>query len=270
MTATAQQAIARFAQLHGVHEHPVGSNHVPGITDFLHTPNGSTTGDAAWCAMTVSRVLFDVGIHDLCNPAAFGGWVNGAAYVPYITRHFRGGPQWIAHGHEVPGDLPIFVWGGPGSNPDGDHIGMCYQPGEYSWEGNARGPDGYDEVAQHARAESLIIGFVRPSYGKAQPPVPPRPAPPVAQPVVKGEPHYVHSLFLTSPHLMADTQVALWQRRMQLRGWHIKVDGVYGEISAGIAGQFQADCNAHHWDVGPVDRIVGPNTWHATWARPIS
>lgn len=273
MTATAQQAVDHFASLKGVHEHPIGSNNVPGITDFLHTPGGATTGPCAWCACTVSRVLFDIGIHDLCNANAFGGWANGCAYVPYVTHRFRGGPQWIERGHEHAGDLPIFVWGGAGSNRDGDHIGMCIKPGEFSWEGNAHGPDGYDEVAQHQRAESLILGFVRPTYGKVQPPAPPRPAPIIVPPAVTGEPHYSHALFLTSPHLMVGTAVTQWQTKMHRRGWGAvigRIDGIFGPRCAQAAAAFQRDCDAHHWYVGRVDGIVGPLTWHATWARPVS
>lgn len=272
-TATAARAVKRFAELKDTHEHPIGSNHVPGITDFLHTASGATTGNGPWCCMTVSRVLHDVGIHDFCDPKAFGGWVNGCAYVPYVTRKFRGTKQWITKGHERAGDIPIFVWGGPGSNPEGDHIGMCYAPGkvatEFSWEGNSSGPDGYDEVAQHERAYEFVLGFVRPTYGKPQKAAEPRPAPPVAHPTVKGEPHYGGALFLTSPHLLANHDVRQWQNRMAKRGYDIDIDGVYGEQSETVCRKFQRDCNAHKWPVGAVDGIVGPNTWHASWARPL-
>lgn len=275
MTATADAAVHRFSELAGVTEHPHGSNHVPGITNFLHTRSGATTGDGAWCCMTVSRVLFDVGIHDLCDAAAFGGWVNGCAYVPYVTRHFRGTKRWIHPGQERRGDLEIFVWGGAGSDPDGDHIGMCFEDGEGggSWEGNASGPHGYDEVAQHRRRYQFTLGFVRPSYGEHQKHAPHRPPHPVVPAPVANEPHYRGALFLTSPHLLAAQRVTIWQNQMHKRGWGAtigRIDGVYGPKCAHTAGLFQADCNHHHWDVGAVDHIVGPNTWHATWARPIS
>lgn len=273
MTAPADAAVARFAQLKGTTEHPHGSNHVPGITDFLHTPGGATTGDCAWCACTVSRVLFDVGVHDLCNARVFGGWVNGCAYVPYVTRHFRGGPQWISKGQEQPGDLVIFVWGGGGSNPDGDHIGMVIKRGLWTWEGNASGPDGYDEVAEHSRDYSVVLGFVRPTYGRPQPPAPPRPAPIVPPKPAAGEPPFHHSLFLTSPHLMTGLDVGVWQRRMLARGWTStlgRADGVFGQRSDTTARAFQRDCLAHGWNIGAVDGIVGPLTWHASWARPVT
>jgi hypothetical protein len=272
VTATAAIALDRFAGLNGTTEHPHGSNHVPGITDFLHTAGGARTGDSPWCCETVSRVLFDVGIYDLCDPKRFGGWVNGCAYVPYITRAFRGTAKWIDKGKELPGDLVIFRWGGPGSDPDGDHIGMVVRRGLFTCEGNAAGPDGYDEVAQHTRDYSVVLGFVRPSYGRAQKPPPPRPAPIVAPKPVTGEPPYRRALFLTSPHLLSGADVTAWQRKMLARGWRAigAADGVYGLKSASVAGQFQADSDAHGWRVGAVDQIVGPLTWHATWARPVT
>jgi hypothetical protein len=274
VTASATQALARFAQLNGVTETPHGSNHVPGITDFLHTAGGVTTGNGPWCCETVSRVLFDVGIHDLCDPAKFGGWINGAAYVPYVTRAFRGGARWHTTG--APGDLGICVWGGAGSNPNGDHIVMIAArnaDGSYrTWEGNAAGGGGFDQVAEHTRPASVFLGFVRPSYGAAQKPAPPRPAPIVAPHPVAGEPPYRRALFLTSPHLLAGADVVAWQRRMLARGWRSigRVDGVFGERCSAVAGQFQDDCNHHRWAVGPKDCIVGPRTWHATWARPVN
>jgi len=274
MTASATQALARFAQFDGTAEQPHGSNHVPGITDFLHTAGGVTTGNSPWCCETISRVLFDVGIHDLCNPAKFGGWVNGCAYVPYLTLAFRGGPQWHTSG--VPGDLGICVWGGRGSDSRGDHVVMIVArnaDGSYrTREGNATGPGGFDEVTEHTRPASVFLGFVRPTYGATQKPAPPRPAPIVAPRPVTGEPPYRRALFLTSPHLLVGSDVTAWQRRMLARGWRGigRVDGVYGEKCAAVAGQFQQDCDAHGWPVGQVDHIVGPRTWHAAWARPIS
>jgi hypothetical protein len=136
------------------------------------------------------RRLRLVRVHDLAGPvrrrhprpvqpqAAFGGWVNGCAYVPYVTRHFRGGPQWIAKGHEKPGDLEIFAWGGAGRTRTATTSAWCSPGcGRRHWEGNSAGPDGYDEVAQHRRGYEFTVGFVRPSYGHPQPPAPPRPAP---------------------------------------------------------------------------------------------
>lgn len=59
--------------------------------------------------------------------------------------------------------------------------------------------------------------------------------------------------------------VATWQRRMRQRGWAITVDGVYGPASAGTASHFQAEKHLR-----PVDGIVGPDTWRATWAAQVT
>jgi hypothetical protein len=71
---------------------------------------------------------------------------------------------------------------------------------------------------------------------------------------------------------MTGNDVVVWQRQMLRRGWRAlgRADGIYGEKCAAVAGAFQDDCKSHGWKVGATDRIVGPLTWHATWARPIS
>lgn len=69
--------------------------------------------------------------------------------------------------------------------------------------------------------------------------------------------------------LAFDHNVKTWQQRMRDRGWSIGVDGFYGHESATICGQFQQDSTAHGWPL-TYDQKVGPNTWRATWERPIS
>jgi peptidoglycan hydrolase-like protein with peptidoglycan-binding domain len=54
--------------------------------------------------------------------------------------------------------------------------------------------------------------------------------------------------------------VRLWQQRMQDLGYEIEVDGYYGEQSAGVARQFQADNGLE------VDGYVGPITWEASFS----
>ena len=53
--------------------------------------------------------------------------------------------------------------------------------------------------------------------------------------------------------------VAQWQAQMQQRGWSITVDGLYGEESARIAEQFQAEKGLL------VDGIVGTQTWQVAF-----
>lgn len=53
--------------------------------------------------------------------------------------------------------------------------------------------------------------------------------------------------------------VAQWQSQMQQRGWPITVDGLYGDESARIARQFQAEKGLL------VDGVVGAQTWEAAF-----
>lgn len=255
--ATAQMAIARFEQLIGTHETPPGSNHVPGITDFLHTTNGTGTGNSPWCAETVSRVLSDVGQHDFYNYQ----FVNGIAYVPFITALARGNGRFRGPADGLPGDVVIFVWGGAGSNPAGDHTGMVvtvHGDGSYGTiEGNAAGtnPTAGDVVAYHTRNENIILGFYRPVYDPSPPPRP-SPTPP---PTPVNHPYPGRTFHLSSP-LLRGADIQAWQSRMTALGFPLTADGVYGPMSATACSTFE---RAHKL---VVDGIVGPIVWAAVWA----
>lgn len=58
--------------------------------------------------------------------------------------------------------------------------------------------------------------------------------------------------------------VRVWQQRMAHRGWRIVVDGAYGPASANVARQFQVEKHLR------VDGSVGPATWEASWAAPVT
>jgi hypothetical protein len=95
-------------------------------------------------------------------------------------------------------------------------------------------------------------------WGPATIPVP-QPAPaPVSAPPFPGR-----LIELANPY-MEGSDVMTWQRRMVYRGWTLVVDGVYGQITAGVCGQFQAQKKL------TVDKIVGPVTWEAAWTAPIT
>lgn len=61
-----------------------------------------------------------------------------------------------------------------------------------------------------------------------------------------------------------DPAAATWQAQMAARGWSITVDGCYGEQSAWICTLFQEEKGLE------ADGIVGPETWAATWAAPVT
>ncbi len=69
--------------------------------------------------------------------------------------------------------------------------------------------------------------------------------------------------------LLHDDNVRTWQQRIADRGWPLTVDGWYGEQSRSVCEQFQQDSTANGWPL-TVDGVVGPETWRASWERPLS
>ena len=58
--------------------------------------------------------------------------------------------------------------------------------------------------------------------------------------------------------------VETWQRQMAARGWMLSVDGDYGILS-------QTACESFQQEKGlAVDGKVGPVTWKASWADPVT
>jgi peptidoglycan hydrolase-like protein with peptidoglycan-binding domain len=51
---------------------------------------------------------------------------------------------------------------------------------------------------------------------------------------------------------------------MHERGWKIDVDGAYGPGSERVCRDFQEEEKLE------VDGAVGPKTWEATWAAPVT
>lgn len=70
--------------------------------------------------------------------------------------------------------------------------------------------------------------------------------------------------FIMQPPEMHGSDVRRWQTRMRARGWMIAVDGAYGPASESVCRQFQAEKGLE------VDGIVGPTTWHAAFAAPVT
>jgi Putative peptidoglycan binding domain/N-acetylmuramoyl-L-alanine amidase len=57
---------------------------------------------------------------------------------------------------------------------------------------------------------------------------------------------------------------ATWQAQMVARGWALEVDDLYGDVSEGVCRAFQQEKGLG------VDGIVGPITWDAAWALPVT
>ncbi|GAC1326024.1 MAG: hypothetical protein NVSMB13_10180 [Mycobacteriales bacterium] len=56
-----------------------------------------------------------------------------------------------------------------------------------------------------------------------------------------------------------------WQQRMSDRGWELAVDGRFGDQSAGVAREFEADKG-----LDADEGLVGPQVWTAAWERPVT
>ncbi len=87
------------------------------------------------------------------------------------------------------------------------------------------------------------------------------PAPVVKPPSIPVFPG--RTLKLATPH-MHGNDVHEWQAQMLHRKWAITVDGDYGPGSEAICKQFQQEKHL------TVDGQVGPITWKASWATPIT
>jgi peptidoglycan hydrolase-like protein with peptidoglycan-binding domain len=70
-------------------------------------------------------------------------------------------------------------------------------------------------------------------------------------------------LLLADPMLQGG-DVRQWQEQMASRGWRIGVDGWYGLESLSVCKTFQDEKGLK------CDGVVGPSTWNASWAAPIS
>lgn len=87
------------------------------------------------------------------------------------------------------------------------------------------------------------------------------PPPGLAAPLVRGVPLYpgrLQRLGSTGP------DVRNVQRRLRQRGWRIDVDGIYGRKTRDVVLAFQREKGL------TADGIVGPTTWRALWALPIT
>lgn len=81
-----------------------------------------------------------------------------------------------------------------------------------------------------------------------------------------GYPRFVHELRYVEPQRV-DEVATTWQQHMRARGWSIIVDGLYGPHSRDVCQKFQAEKSPA---AGPVDGIVGPLTWRASWTLPLT
>jgi RHS repeat-associated protein len=112
-----QKAIknARKALGAGVHEHPLGSNFVPGYTDWYKVGSNRPKYEAEWCAIAVSKWYYKAG-SDAFKPNTSGNPINYESgrysYVPNIrvaAEHGRQGLIYIQDAADAQaGDLILY------------------------------------------------------------------------------------------------------------------------------------------------------------------
>lgn len=181
---------------------------------------------------------------------------------------------WVRAGMPVDGEVPPVTAGGPyedyrqGVQPGartlrqysaGDDVRVVQRAagtrddGYYGWA-TVAAVKGYQ--AEHGLSVDGVTGSE--TWGAilgTSEPEPEEPAP--AAPQWPGP-------LLAYPPLRSSHTCRRWQDRMRERGWRIDVDGWYGPQSKNICLQFQMEKRL------AVDGQVGPQTWGAAWAAPVT
>jgi hypothetical protein len=247
---------------------PTPNDYIGGMTGYhglvLHIEEGSDAGSRSWFTNPQSSAS----AHFL-NPKSGNleqlvdtkdaAWAEVAGNHTWISVEHEGHAGDSLTASQLENDAQLMAWlhtehGIPlqsTDDPNGSGLGWHGMGGD-AWGGHFDCP-GDPIKAQRgailARA-AQILG--QPVSGGSTP----SPAP--QGPTFPGE-----YLSVKSP-MLHDGNVSTWQQKMHDRGWTITVDGWYGNASAGICKQFQAEKGL------TADGIVGPVTWAATWNSPVT
>lgn len=247
-------------------ENRYGMGTVLGVVE--HIQQGNQQGSLSWCkdpASQVSAHFFasKAGLLQQLVPVTDLAWAEAGGNAHYISIEFEGysgqdltagqlqaAAKVMAKAHTESG-VPLLSIERPGLSGLGWH-GM----GGDAWGGHPDCP-GTPVILQRPTVLALagrILGQpvpVPPVHAREAPPFPGR------------------NLFYPEQPPIIGADVQEWQRRMQLRGWVISADSVFGPQSEGVCRAFQRDSTDHGWYLAE-DGIVGPLTWQASWERPVS
>lgn len=191
------------------------------------------TDDAAWTEMAGNRYWVSV------EHAGYGG----DSLTPSQIENDAQLLAWLHNTYSIPLQIT--------DDPNGSGLGW-HGMGGAAWGGH------YDCPGDPIKAQrGAIIARAQEILGQGSTPAP-SPAPAPQGPAFPGE-----YLSVQSP-MLHDGNVQTWQQKMADRGWTITVDGWYGNASASVCRQFQAEKGL------TADGIVGPVTWAATWNSPVT
>jgi hypothetical protein len=234
------------------------SSHV-GIDDTVGTIGEYVKRDAkAWTAANANPVAVQA---ELCAFAEWDAaeWDRHAAMLQNCAR-------WIAEEAAKFG-LPITKL--TSSQAQGTGRGVCQHVDLGAWGGShwdCGGAFPIDQVLELARGSSPAPPKPKPPPTPPPPPKPSSSAPAFPYPSSdylgqpSPDPHCHSGCYGGVDH----ANVTTWQNRMRQRGWTISVDGCYGPQSEQACRSFQAEKHL------AVDGLVGPSTWKATWAAPVT
>lgn len=219
--------------------------------------------------------------HDSCAPKVRGiqayhmdnnGWsdiaYNGLACPHGYVFEGRGpGHRSAANGTNAANDTSAVICyiGGEGDpfTPEGQQAMMDGA----AWLGDPM-QKGHRDWYSTACPGDVIYDWIYSGQAPVTPPTPPGPVGPEPEfpyPTsdylgqARPDPH-CHSGYYASDR----PNVTTWQAQMSGRGWNISIDGMYGPQSENVCRQFQSEKGL------AVDGLVGPQTWHTTWAAPIT
>jgi hypothetical protein len=249
--------LAEALRHRGTIEDPVGSNRQPFGEQYGW--NG-----VAWCNIFVSQVGFRVaGDYDL-----LGRFASTIACARWWDGQGRLGREPRA------GAAVFFDWQGGRSVDAIDHIGLVLEPlanGRVrTIEGNAAITGRSDGVWVHERSTKFIVGYGYPGYAGAVPATKPAGAQ-GRDDAAKASRGKARAAMAKPPPFPGQLQkgssgpwVLTLQRRLKERGWTLDADGDFGPVTDRVIRAFQADKRLE------VDGEVGPRTWTALWATPVT
>lgn len=207
------------------------------------------------------------GVHDGCDwgrlPAGTPIPASGPGVIHSISRTDRSGNRVGIQYDGVAGTFLYCHLNAPGHLAVGTRVEAGTVIGYIGWTGNVVPPG---PAGAHLHLSHYVSGTEHKdpllSMGDEQPSPPSAPAYPLPAGQFFGP--KLGPTQSVSGYFSHREQLRAWQQRMKDRGWNINPDGLYGPQTSDIALAFQREKGL------VADRLIGPDTWAAAWAAPIT